>query len=53
MDRWTRILLWVIAVGIWMNAINPWVAPTQVRADSDLYLSTYLQSIDRTLKRLM
>jgi len=51
MDNWTRILLWFIAVGIWINALNPWVLPQSARADNE-NLSGYLSSIDSNIKRI-
>ncbi len=51
MDNWTRILLWFIAVGIWINALNPWVLPQLARPDHE-NLSNYLSSIDSNIGRI-
>ena len=34
MDRTTKILLAAIAAGLLMNALNPWIKPSFVKADS-------------------
>ena len=47
-DKLTKVLLAVIAVVLWMIALNPWLRPVAVEAQSDHYLS----SIDSHLKEI-
>ena len=32
MDRYTKFILTIIALGLMFNAINPWIAPTLLEA---------------------
>lgn len=34
-DKITRIVLVAIALGLWMNALNPWLKPVPVAAQED------------------
>jgi hypothetical protein len=44
MDRLTKALLAAIAVGLWLNAVNPWIRPRPVEAQME-----YLGSINSTV----
>jgi hypothetical protein len=33
-DRWTKVLLGMIALGLWMQIALPWIQPRIVRAEA-------------------
>ncbi len=35
-DRYTKSVLTVIALGLLLNGLNPWIAPTKAYAELDL-----------------
>lgn len=37
-DKTTKALLTLIALGLWANAVGPWIAPHNVEAQSDYLL---------------
>lgn len=47
-DRTTKVLLAAIAIGLLMNALNPWLLPTPVSAQ--LELAPYISAIEQQLK---
>ncbi len=51
MDKITKLLLAIIAIGLWMNVVNPWVRPVKMEAVV-LQSDYWLMSIDSTLKDL-
>ena len=51
-DRIVKTLLVLIAIGLWINALNPWLLPTRVSAQSALEIS-YLSSIDSHLSEIV
>jgi hypothetical protein len=38
-DRLTKALLAAIALGLWANAVNPWIRPLVAAADTESQLS--------------
>ena len=48
-DKLTKGLLAVIAVALWMIALNSWLRPVAVETQSDSYL---LSSIDNSLESI-
>lgn len=38
-DRFTKALLIVIALGLWVNALNPWVIPSTASAQTQIFSS--------------
>ena len=51
MDKTTKVLLAIIAIGLWMNVLNPWVRPVKAEA-AVLQSDYYLLSIDSTLSSM-
>jgi hypothetical protein len=49
-DWITKILLLLIAVALWMNALNPWLKPMPVQAQSDTV--RILSSIDANVNAI-
>jgi len=50
LDRSTKLLLAVIALGLWANVISVWIGPVTVDAQTDFYLrqiNNGIQSIER------
>ena len=48
MDKTTKVLLATIAIGLLLNALNPWLKPAKVKA-AVLQSDYFLQSIDSNL----
>ena len=48
MDKMTKVLLATIAIGLLLNALNPWLKPAKVKAEV-LQSDYFLQSIDSNL----
>lgn len=47
-DRLTKVLLGIIAIALWMIALNPWLRPVHVAAQGEIDLGTvesYLSDI--------
>jgi len=49
-DKMTKILLTVIAAGLWANAMTSWLKPASALADSEL--SIPLSSIERSVNSI-
>ena len=46
-DRLTKTLLAAIAIGLWMNALNPWISTHSASADVGSDMSKIRQSVLR------
>ena len=44
-DRLTKTLLAAIAMGLWMNALNPWISFNTASADVDSDMNRILSSV--------
>ena len=51
MDKITKVLLAIIAFGLLMNAVNPWVRPVKVEAQ-DYEVLRELRDISSTLSSM-
>jgi hypothetical protein len=53
-DRLTKALLFAIALGLWANALNPWVRPMAVQADDEMLkqVVSNVRSIDSDLGKI-
>ena len=45
-DKATKILLAAIALGLWLNAVNPWIRPLVVWADAESSLSSISSNVN-------
>lgn len=52
MDRRTRLLLWIIAVGLWANVLGPWLAPRPAHAQFPPDTLDTLERIEWYLRQL-
>lgn len=54
-DKTTKILLFLIALGLFLNALNPWLLPRVAYAQHDELsgIATTVKSIDKRLANLM
>ena len=51
-DKMTKILLTVIAAGLWANAMTSWLKPASALADSELSSQLSLSSIERSVSSI-
>lgn len=51
-DRVTKALLAAIALGLWVNAVNPWIRPLPAWGNSLGEIYTRLQSLDGDLNKI-
>lgn len=52
MERRTRWLLWVIALGLWANVLSPWLAPQPAQAQFPPDSLDTLERIEWYLRQL-
>ena len=58
MDKITKVILAIIAIGLLMNAVNPWVRPVKVEAQDNEVLrelrdiSSSVSSIESEVKSI-
>jgi hypothetical protein len=52
LDRTTKLLLLMIALGLWLNAIGPFVHVKKVSADSDTALQSIADDMSKISKGL-
>lgn len=50
-DRTTKLLLALIALGLFMNALNPWLMPMPVAAQNQ-DIAGYLSDIESSVSRI-
>ena len=45
-DRFTKLLLAAIALGLWINVVGDWIRPVPVQAQSDRRLRNIERTVD-------
>ena len=48
-DRYTKAVFTLIAISLFLIALNPWIAPTKAYAELD---NAYLQGIENSIDRV-
>ena len=52
-DKYTKAVLTLIAISLFVISLNPWIAPTKAYAEvSNVYLQGIENSIDRVAKAI-
>ena len=51
-DKFTKLLLAAIATALWLIALNPWIQPIPVAAQSEFYLSLIQSDVSQIQNRV-
>ena len=51
-DRFTKLILSIIAFSLCLNALNPWLSPTLANASDDIAMETAIKKIAVGIKKI-